>query len=128
MSLLTELTSSIKVTVYKHLVPNGTNLQWPFSHTSKHNKCTFKPFMPDINSPETIARILDECRTIAIVGLSSSPSRPSHGVAAYMQRAGYRILPVNPNETEVLGEQSYESLADVPEKIDLVDVFRRSDE
>jgi len=84
--------------------------------------------MPDINTPETIARILDECRTIAVVGLSSSPSRPSHGVAAYMQRAGYRILPVNPNETEVLGEKAFDALADVPQQIDLVDVFRRSEE
>jgi predicted CoA-binding protein len=83
--------------------------------------------MSDINSPETIARILDECRTIAVVGLSSSSSRSSHGVAAYMQRAGYRIIPVNPNETEVLGETAYATLADLPHPIDLVDVFRRSD-
>ncbi len=81
-----------------------------------------------INSPETIARILDECRTIAVVGLSSSSWRPSHGVAAYMQRAGYRVVPVNPNETAVLGEKAYASLADVPEKFDLVDVFRRPEE
>jgi predicted CoA-binding protein len=73
-------------------------------------------------------RILDEGRTIAVVGLSSTPSRPSHGVAAYMQRAGYRIIPVNPNENEVLGERAYDALADVPEQIDLVDVFRRSEE
>jgi uncharacterized protein len=52
--------------------------------------------------------------------------RPSHGVAAYMQRAGYRIIPVNPNETEVLGEKAYARLEDVPEKIDIVDIFRRS--
>jgi predicted CoA-binding protein len=84
--------------------------------------------MPEINHPETIARILDECRTIAVVGLSSSTSRPSHGVAAYMQRAGYRVIPVNPNETEVLGERAYNLLRDVPVKIDLVDVFRRSEE
>lgn len=82
----------------------------------------------EINSAETIARILDECRTIAVVGLSSSLSRPSHGVAAYMQRAGYRVIPVNPNESEVLGEKSYASLDEVREKIDLVDIFRRSDE
>jgi uncharacterized protein len=84
--------------------------------------------MLDINNAETIARILDECHTIAVVGLSSSPSRPSHGVAAYMQRAGYRVIPVNPNETEVLGARAFPALADVPEKIDLVDVFRRSEE
>jgi uncharacterized protein len=81
----------------------------------------------EINSPETIARILDDCRTIAVVGLSSKSSRPSHSVAAYMQRAGYRVIPVNPNETEVLGEKSYSLLAEVPGKIDLVDVFRRSE-
>jgi predicted CoA-binding protein len=82
----------------------------------------------EISSPETIARILDECRTIAVVGLSSKSTRPSHGVAAYMQRAGYQVIPVNPNETEVLGEKSHASLAAVPDEIDLVDVFRRSEE
>lgn len=84
--------------------------------------------MAEINDLETVKRILDECRTIAVVGLSSQPTRPSHGVAAYMQRAGYRVIPVNPNETEVLGEKSYASLAEVPDRIDLVDVFRRSEE
>jgi predicted CoA-binding protein len=82
----------------------------------------------DINSKEAIAAIFDDCHTIAVVGLSSSSSRPSHGVATYMQRQGYRVIPVNPNETEVLGEKAYASLADVPQKIDLVDIFRRSDE
>ncbi|HKR15468.1 MAG TPA: CoA-binding protein [Pyrinomonadaceae bacterium] len=82
----------------------------------------------DINSNETISRILDECKTIAVVGLSSNPLRPSHGVSSYMRRHGYRVIPVNPNETEVFGEKSYPELAAVPEKIDLVDVFRRSDE
>jgi len=82
----------------------------------------------EINSHETIRRILDECRTIAVVGLSSDPSRPSHGVSGYMRRQGYRVIPVNPNETEVFGEKAYPDLAAVPEKIDLVDVFRRSDE
>jgi len=82
----------------------------------------------NFNSPETIIRILTECRTIAVVGLSSDPWRPSHGVAAYMQRAGHRVIPVNPNETEVLGERAYASLFDLPEKIDLVNVFRRPEE
>jgi predicted CoA-binding protein len=81
-----------------------------------------------INEPETIKRILDECRTIAVVGLSSKLTRPSHGVAGYMQRAGYRIIPVNPNEVEVLGEVAYASLSEVSRNIDLVDVFRRSEE
>ena len=81
-----------------------------------------------INSPETIRRILDECRTIAVVGLSSDPSRPSHSVSGYMRRQGYRVIPVNPNETSVFGEKAYPDLSAVPEKIDLVDVFRRADE
>lgn len=82
----------------------------------------------EINSRETIEKILDDCRTIAVVGLSSSPSRPSNGVASYMKRRDYRVIPVNPNETEVFGEKAYASLADVPDKIDLVDIFRRSSE
>ena len=82
----------------------------------------------EINSKETIKKILDDCRTIAVVGLSSSPARPSHGVASYMKRREYKVIPVNPNETEVFGEKAFASLADVPEKIDLVDIFRRSSE
>lgn len=71
--------------------------------------------------------LLKSTHVIAVVGLSSNLMRPSNGVAAYMQRAGYRIVPVNPNETEVLGEKSYARLEDVPEKIDMVNVFRRSE-
>src|SRR3712207_6021694 len=82
----------------------------------------------EINDPQAIRRILEECRTIAVVGLSSNPMRPSHGVARYMRAQGYRVIPVNPHEREVFGEKSYAALADVPEKIDLVDIFRRSDE
>ena len=82
----------------------------------------------EINSRETIKQILDECKTIAVVGLSSDSGRPSYGVASYMRRSGYKVIPVNPNETEVFGEKAYPSLADVPEEIDLVDVFRRSSE
>lgn len=82
----------------------------------------------DINSGETIRRILDECRTIAVVGLSSNSMRPSNGVAGYMRRMGYRVIPVNPNETQVFGEKSYPALSDIPDKIDLVDIFRRSEE
>lgn len=72
-----------------------------------------------------IPELLKSAKTIAVVGLSSNPMRPSNGVSEYMQRAGYRIIPVNPNETEVLGERSYARLEDVPEPIDIVDVFRR---
>lgn len=78
-----------------------------------------------MNEPETIRRILDECRTIAVIGLSSDPRRPSNGVAAFMQESGYRIIPVNPNETEVLGEKAYGVLSEVSVTPDLVDVFRR---
>jgi uncharacterized protein len=74
-----------------------------------------------------IPEILTSSHTIAVVGLSASPMRPSNGVSAYMQRAGYRIIPVNPNETEVLGEKCHARLEDVPEKIDIVDIFRRSE-
>jgi predicted CoA-binding protein len=73
-----------------------------------------------------IREILHTARTIAIVGLSSNVLRPSHFVGFYLQRHGYRIIPVNPNEREVLGEQAYASLSDVPVHIDVVDVFRAS--
>ena len=82
----------------------------------------------EINSSETIKAILEDCRTIAVVGLSSDPGRPSYGVASYMRRRDYKVIPVNPNETEVFGEKAFPSLADVPGKIDLVDIFRRSSE
>jgi predicted CoA-binding protein len=74
---------------------------------------------------DPIANILRQSRTIAVVGLSNSPLRPSHGVSAYMQSHGYRIIPVNPQIKGSLGEKAYPSLLDVPEKIDIVNVFRR---
>jgi len=74
-----------------------------------------------------IDEILESARVIAVVGLSNHASRPSFQVSAYMQASGYRIIPVNPNETEVLGERAYATLEDVPEPIDVVDVFRRSE-
>lgn len=77
---------------------------------------------------DPITEILKTCKTIAVVGLSSNPMRPSFGVTEYMQEAGYRIIPVNPNETEVLGEKSYARLEDVPEKIEIVNIFRRAEE
>ena len=82
----------------------------------------------EINSSETISNILEDCRTIAVVGLSSSPGRASNSVAGYMKRHGYKVIPVNPNEEQVFGDKSYPSLSDVPHKIDLVDIFRRSEE
>ncbi|MGC1614410.1 MAG: CoA-binding protein [Candidatus Acidiferrum sp.] len=77
---------------------------------------------------DPILEILKKYKTIAVVGLSSNPARPSFEVTEYMQRAGYRIIPVNPNEKQVLGEQSYARLEDVPEKIGIVDVFRRAED
>jgi len=78
---------------------------------------------------DPIYELLSRTKTIAVVGLSESPMRPSHGVSAYMQAAGYKIIPVNPQIAEALGEKSYPSLLEMPlevaEKIDLVDVFRR---
>ena len=76
---------------------------------------------------EEILRALNAGKTIAVVGLSAKPYRPSHGVSEYMQGQGYRIIPVNPNLTEVLGKKAYPSLDDVPEPIDIVNIFRRSE-
>ena len=74
---------------------------------------------------DPIADLLKRSKTIAVVGLSCNPIRASHGVSAYMQSHGYRIIPVNPNIDECLGERAYASLLDVPEKIDIVNIFRR---
>jgi uncharacterized protein len=75
--------------------------------------------------PDPITDILQRAKTIAVVGLSDNPLRPSHGVAAYLQSQGYRIIPVNPKIKESLGENAYPSLREVPEKIDIVNIFRR---
>jgi len=77
---------------------------------------------------DAVAQILRVAKTIAVVGLSSNPMRASYGVAEYLKSAGYQIIPVNPNETEVLGEKAYARLEDVPEPVDIVDVFRRAEE
>ncbi len=77
--------------------------------------------------PQVIQRVLHSARTIAVVGLSGNPLRASHFVGFYLQRHGYRVIPVNPRETEVLGETSYASLLDVPVAVDLVNVFRAPD-
>ena len=81
-----------------------------------------------MNEVETIKEIFAECKVIAVVGLSSSPMRPSNGVAAFMKKKGYRVIPVNPNESEVLGEKAVAHLSSIEEKVDLVNIFRRSDE
>ncbi len=79
------------------------------------------------NEAERITELLKSAKTIAVVGLTDSPLRPSYSVSRYMQSQGYRIIPVNPMITESLGEKSYASLLDVAEKIDIVDIFRRSE-
>jgi predicted CoA-binding protein len=84
-----------------------------------------EPYMP---SDRELRAILGEAKTVAVVGLSSNPRRPSFPVARYLQERGYRVIPVNPKETEVLGEKAYPSLLDFPDRIDAVDVFRRADE
>jgi predicted CoA-binding protein len=82
-----------------------------------------------VTQADPIYELLSRAKTIAVVGLSESPMRPSHGVSAYMQAAGYRIVPVNPKIKEALGETAYQSLLDIPvaprEKVDVVNVFRR---
>jgi uncharacterized protein len=83
-----------------------------------------------VPSDDQLRSILRDVKTIAVVGLSSKPHRDSHGVARYLQQAGYRIVPVNPRESEVLGERAYSTLADIPSdvEIDVVDVFRRAED
>lgn len=77
---------------------------------------------------QTLRRVLGETRTLAVVGLSADWFRPSHFAAKYMQSHGYRVIPVNPRYEEILGERCYPDLASIPEKVDLVNVFRKSDE
>ena len=76
---------------------------------------------------DEIQQLLSTAKTIAVVGLSDKSFRPSHGVSEYMQSRGYRIIPVNPNVKEALGEKSYQRLEDVPEPVDIVNIFRRSE-
>lgn len=82
------------------------------------------------NAPtnDDLRQWLQETKTIAVVGLSDKPDRTSHMIAKTMQERGYRIIPVNPMVTEVLGEKSYAALSDIPDKVDMVNVFRRSEE
>lgn len=81
--------------------------------------------MTTLPQSDPIRDVLVSAHTIAVVGLSNNPFRPSHGVSLYMQGQGYKIIPVNPTITEALGEKSFASLLDVPEKIDIVNIFRR---
>ena len=79
-------------------------------------------------SDDAIRQLLTDARTIAVVGASSSPDRPSYGIMRKLLSVGYRVIPVNPRETEVLGQKAYASLADIPEPVDIVDVFRRAED
>jgi predicted CoA-binding protein len=79
-------------------------------------------------SDDRIRQLLTDASTIAVVGASSNPERPSHGIMQRLQRAGYKVIPVNPRETRVLGEQAYASLGDIPVPVDIVDVFRRGED
>ena len=79
------------------------------------------------SDPE-LKQLLIDATTIAVVGASANPEKASHGIMQQLQRAGYRVIPVNPKEAEILGERSYPSLVDVPERIDIVDVFRRAED
>ncbi len=79
-------------------------------------------------SDDQLEQILTRAKTIAMVGASSNPEKPSHGIMQRLQRAGYRVIPVNPRETEVLGERAYPSLSDISEPVDIVDVFRRPED
>src|SRR5205809_7325942 len=79
-------------------------------------------------SDQELRQLLTDATAVAMVGASSNPEKASHGIMQKLQRAGYRVIPVNPKETEILGERSYASLIDVPERIDIVDVFRRAED
>jgi uncharacterized protein len=91
--------------------------------TCRYNVAAMSP-LPEMET-DPVRELLAHAKTIAVVGLSDNPLRPSHGVSAYMQSHGYRIIPVNPHIRQALGEKAYGSLLDVPEKIDIVNVFRR---
>jgi predicted CoA-binding protein len=83
--------------------------------------------MAHANPPDSaLVQLLTDATTIAVVGASSHPDKDSYGIMQKLQRAGYRVIPVNPHESEILGERSYPSLADIPDRVDIVDVFRRS--
>jgi|SRR5271156_488122 len=94
---------------------------------SKSEPAPQRNFEAARSSADPLTELLRSSKTIAVVGLSSRVLRPSHGVAQYLQAVGYRIIPVNPREREVLGEKSYARLEDVPGRVDIVDIFRRSE-
>jgi uncharacterized protein len=94
----------------------------------KNERRTMEEMARENPSDDQLEQLLTDATTIAIVGASSNPDRTSHGIMRKLQQVGYRVIPVNPRETEVLGERSFASLLDVPERIDIVDVFRRAED
>ena len=94
---------------------------------SKSEPAPQRNFEAARSSADPLTELLRSSKTIAVVGLSSRVLRPSHGVAQYLQAVGYRIIPVNPGESEVLGEKAYAALEDIPVPVDIVDIFRRTD-
>src|SRR2546427_6986284 len=111
-------------------MPGGAGASAGEARRYERTRRAMRVLLPDgaVGCANPILEILRKYKNIAVVGLSSNPMRPSFGVTEYMQSAGYRIIPVNPNETEVLGERSYARLEDVPEEIEIVNVFRRVEE
>jgi uncharacterized protein len=92
-------------------------------------RSTYNGWMPHSNpSDPELKQLLTDATTIAMVGASANPDKESYGIMQKLQRAGYRVIPVNPGETDILGERSYPSLVDIPERIDIVDVFRRAED
>jgi predicted CoA-binding protein len=89
---------------------------------------THGPTIMPINTDEGIRELLTSTKTIALVGASTNPQRASHAVMRYMMDRGYRVIPVNPNEPEICGQKAYASVKDIPEPIDMVDIFRRSED
>jgi predicted CoA-binding protein len=110
----------VSALVIKQLLQNWI----PPKNTRTSSGCTISR-VSTLPKSDAIFDLLQRSKTIAVVGLSDSPLRPSHGVSAYMQTHGYRIIPVNPEIKVSLGEKSYPSLLEVPEKIDIVNIFRR---
>jgi predicted CoA-binding protein len=96
---------------------------------SRAGRSWYNDSMPHANpSDQELKQLLTDATTIAIVGASANPDKESYGIMQKLQHAGYRVIPVNPRETEILGERSYASLLDVPDRIDIVDVFRRAED
>jgi uncharacterized protein len=108
-------------------VPGGDGVDFGEARRERGIGGAMRVLLPDgaSGAADPILEVLKKYNTIAVVGLSANPARASYEVTEYMQSAGYKIIPVNPNETEVLGEKCYARLEDVPEKIEIVNVFRR---